>query len=177
MNCEELDWLRTQYGMEICPETHPSVFCFPLIWGIFEREVCLTKGNPPEIECGFVQGLNLLSPEHFAEARQYFQTRYVQQNHTNHRFAGLRLNEKLVSAVSTSLLETRSIIAADILPLLLIANRVRNNYLHGLKERWELVEQNELFSFAGRVVMTFMEQTRGKVFQKHGDKPCPHCAK
>lgn len=132
---------------------------FPVLWALFELHATgqgaqRPNANPDNI-CLAVERLAeppALGPE-LSSAREHFASRYFCEGRPTHAWRQLRIRDDIEARVTQGLTDrhanTREVFAA----LLLVVNRLRNNYLHGEKARYGFRDQYENFRHANNVLV------------------------
>jgi hypothetical protein len=156
------DWIDTNCrgGHALRPESVAVISSFTLMWNIFEGAVCRTDANIrlleehakeiaqrrlllPDIECGV----------------QFWRQRYVTGATFNNRFKRLfRPKEKKPREhVEAVLLSKQNDPESQLLAVMIVIYRLRNNLFHGLKQIDELNDQVQNLTMACRVLAAIVE--------------------
>lgn len=128
---------------------------FPVLWAIFElKATSPATANPANIKAAVGRIGHLPAIDRtLSEAVAYYSQRYYRHGHPTRHLHSLQLkvnDEAIVRNVLTyGLTDTRSTLIA----LLLIVNRLRNNYLHGTKAGYGFEDQLGNFTHANRILM------------------------
>lgn len=132
---------------------------FPVLWALFELHATGQNGQRPDATpqriCDAVA--QLAAPpailRELASARLHFSRRYFANGHPTQAWQFLNVNGHYAGRVQTGLAvqgaESRQVLVA----LLLVINRLRNNYLHGEKARYGFHDQYLNFRHANNVLM------------------------
>ncbi|AGI67569.1 hypothetical protein OAN307_c19200 [Octadecabacter antarcticus 307] len=87
------------------------------------------------------------------QAKIYFSDRYFNEGHPTNAYHQLRVHDDFQQRVKAALLEKDADACAVLLGLLLVANRLRNNFLHGEKAAYAFANQLKNFRHANTVLM------------------------
>lgn len=132
---------------------------FPVLWSIFELRATGRNGQRPNATpqriCRAIEELDAeLNSEDFLNAKIYFSNRYFDDGEPTHAYHQLRVHPDFHSRVSTALLDEHANARAVLIGLLLVTNRLRNNFLHGEKAAFAFAGQLENFRNANAVLMS-----------------------
>ena len=158
---DPINWLKkVEPGFnQLSDEEQNAIRDFSLLWSLFEGKILNTNANAKTL----IKSVNVLKDngkltlKPFAEAIQYFSSRYYNGVALTPEFQGLNLRqsdhisivEKVVKGHSTDEAETLSAI-------LIIVLRLRNNLFHGIKWSYRIRGQLENFTNASNVIMSVM---------------------
>ena len=129
------------------------------LWALFELHATGQNGQRPDATpqriCDAVA--QLVAPpailRELASARLHFSRRYFANGHPTQAWQFLNVNGHYAGRVQTGLAvqdaDSRQVLVA----LLLVINRLRNNYLHGEKARYGFHDQYLNFRHANNVLM------------------------
>lgn len=140
-----------------------SIRDLPVLWALFELHATGQNGRDPNASpdqiCNAVAQL-AAPPELSRElrsARAHFAYRYFADGHPTQAWHHLRIIRRFHDQVSHGLLaedaDERQVFTA----LLLVVNRLRNNFLHGEKARYGFRGQYENFRHANNVLVAALE--------------------
>lgn len=131
-----------------------SVRDFVFMWSLFEGLLCNTHAG---FDC-FVKisksVANVMGVEDsLAPHLDYFRMRYVTNGATNSKFEGLSFRSDDQSDMVTNFLLGNEVdLEKQILSLLLITYRLRNNLFHGVKKIAQIGSQQTIFTNANAVL-------------------------
>jgi hypothetical protein len=131
---------------------------FPVLWSIFELRATGQNGQRPNATpqriCHAVELLSAdLDLEIFTQAKIYFSERYFNEGNPTPAYQQLRVHPNFQEQVKSALLDENADAREVLAGLLLIANRLRNNFLHGEKADYAFANQLENFTHANTVLM------------------------
>jgi hypothetical protein len=132
------EWIKSNYAGadELRPETLQVVSSFTLIWNFFENTACDRKANIGKFEriaAALAEGNERLPG--LAEALQFWTDRYYDGAAFNTLFEGLEFREgDRRDHVEAVLSGARADLRSQLLAVMIIVYRLRNNLFHGLKE-------------------------------------------
>ena len=131
---------------------------FPVLWSLFELHATgqgeqKPNADPPAI-CRAVAGLPPLQEiTALLDARIHFSARYFHAGQSTYAWSALRVSTAFQDRVKFGLLVEGASPNEVFLALLLIINRLRNNYLHGEKAAYGFYGQLENFHHANRTLI------------------------
>ena len=141
------------------PETLHAVSGFALVLSLFKGSVCHHRASVAEFEHvtgrinysdDLVQGLT--------ECVAYYQFRYLAKGAFNARFERLRFRPNDRRPFVEAVLKGEKVLPADqMLAVLIIAYRIRNNLFHGLKSVHIWDDQANNISHAAKVLALALE--------------------
>lgn len=132
---------------------------FPILWALFELHATGQNGqrpdaSPPRI-CEAVE--QLVAPPavqgELASARLHFAERYFLNGNPTYAWHVLNVGGQYAVRVQTGLTAEDADNHQVLVALLLVINRLRNNYLHGEKARYGFQDQYLNFRHANNVLM------------------------
>jgi hypothetical protein len=131
---------------------------FPVLWAMFESRILDDRGRPnasPVYISNAVRDLGEFDlGGKVRDASRYFHNRYSQNNFINVHWDGLSvMGENNQMAVKDGLGAEDNNPRACLLAVLLVINRLRNNFLHGAKARYAFSGQYENFKHANNTLM------------------------
>lgn len=142
---------------ELEPHERRAIRDFPVLWSFFELYATgngrRPNATPPRI-CAAVEELRVV-PEAAVinRAKTYFANRYFLGPDPQIAWNSLRIGGDYVERVRHGLLNEDADGRARLLALLLVINRLRNNYLHGEKAAYGFGDQYHNFRQANNVLM------------------------
>ncbi|MFY0597902.1 MAG: hypothetical protein JXQ85_15835 [Cognatishimia sp.] len=153
-------WLNDNFAgwQNLTPHEKKAIRDFPVLWSLFELRATGQFGQRPNATpmriCNAVEELQAdLDLEALQRTRNYFSDRYFQEGNPTNAFHQLRVPNDFQGRVRTALLEGNADARAILLGLLLIVNRLRNNFLHGEKAAYAFADQLANFRHANNVLM------------------------
>jgi hypothetical protein len=159
----EKQWLeRNRYYSTLDESKLTSIFYFPIIWNLFEKNCC--EGNA-QINTHAPKLANLYTEkimEVLPSIWKHFQERYVQDGNTTEIFDEFEFRPTdQKEKVKVALLTNRILPSSDkVEALLRIGFRLRNNLFHGEKDIRKLYEQNENFKQINILLMALLDANR-----------------
>lgn len=136
---------------------------FPVLWALFELHATGQGGRSPnatpERICEAVERL----PEppalrtELSRARDHFANRYFLRGQPTHAWRQLRVRNDLNARIRHGLIDMQADAREVFAALLLVVNRLRNNYLHGEKARYGFRDQYENFRHANNVLVAAID--------------------
>ncbi|MDJ1506838.1 hypothetical protein [Xanthocytophaga agilis] len=142
------------------------ILSFCLLWMSFEKYACNTEANFPALTQVVNDKLLTSSTIDFTvfEAQiKYFKNRYIlaDGNLDEIKLTSLygtkaKKGNDLQIAIEEFLKDTSNNVGINLLGLLCIVYRLRNNLLHGVKDPSNLTEQMENFKFSNQVLMNVL---------------------
>jgi len=134
---------------------------FPVLWSFFELHTAEIGRHPnatPSRICNAVTELAAVPDTPVINrARAYFASRYFEDHSGETAWSSLRVGEDYVGRVRYGLLDEAADRRSRLLALLLVINRLRNNYLHGEKAAYGFSDQYCNFRHANDVLMFAIE--------------------
>jgi hypothetical protein len=134
---------------------------FAVLWSFFELNSTSQYGrpnaNPHNIALAVRDQEQELTLNRFDSARAYFADRYINGNGYTEHFYHLRVGTECVERVRNGLVGDNRTDRDTFLAVLLIANRLRNNFMHGEKAKYDFVGQYDNFTQANNVLMYALE--------------------
>jgi hypothetical protein len=130
---------------------------FPVLWSFFELHATGQNGypnaNPPRI-CNAVKQLHAVDNHPVIDsARYHFGERYFGGPNAIHAWLALGVGPDYVETVQFGLRDAAANNRHKLLAVLLVTNRLRNNYLHGEKASYGFRGQYQNFRHANSVLM------------------------
>lgn len=151
-----LEWINNRFGTDFTEADLTNIKEFALMWNIFEKIVCDTRCTLNTIKRRTAEIDFDLSG--FEEHLTYFKTRYVEAEQTNERFNYLRINNTAYSELVRSvLLNEEGSEPNQILAMLVIVYRYRNNLFHGNKNIRYLDTQEINFYHANQILCKVLD--------------------
>lgn len=141
-----------------------AIYDFSLLWSLFEAKIMDGKAQADRITAQVDSWAeeNTLRTDQYAAELAFFRARYFKNGEPTEHFYGLNLRERdnpgTVAAVLSGADDTPR---NQMLTLLMIVWRFRNNLFHGAKWTIEMREQHDNFSHGGAVLMRLLDN--------HGD--------
>ncbi len=134
---------------------------FAVLWSFFELNSTWQYGrpnaNPRNIARAVGDQERELNLDRFDAARAHFADRYIDGNGYTQHWYHLRVGDDYVERVRNGLVGENRTNRNTFLAVLLIANRLRNNFLHGEKARYDFAGQYDNFTQANDVLMYAIE--------------------
>lgn len=154
-------WLNRNFAgwSNLTAQEKRAIRDFPVLWSIFELRATGRNGqrpnaSPPRI-CQAVENLEAeLTSEVFQHAKTYFSNRYFHAGNPTYAFDQLRVQQAFQNRVRTALLGEDADANVILIGLLLVVNRLRNNFLHGGKAAYAFADQLDNFRHANAVLMS-----------------------
>jgi len=160
-------WINTNClgGDALRPETFDVISSFTLMWNFFEGVMCANRAHIGAFEIlsdKISQHLSL-SAEIEAAVR-FWAARYVSGANFNHLFQGLHFRprdcpERVEAVLRGEKTDPRS----QLLAVMIITYRLRNNLFHGLKTIDTLNEQAPNLAIACRVLAAIVQDSRAPI--------------
>lgn len=155
------DWIDNHVpGFRDLTEEHKlTVMQFALLWSVFEAISLSTRASPTAIKLRVVawQNSGLLTPAAFNAPLAYCRGRYFTGPNAHQRFNALNLDNTNRDPVHGVLSGATNDQVRCVQAVLLIVQRLRNNFLHGRKQAWGLVDQGPNFQMANSALMAAVE--------------------
>jgi hypothetical protein len=158
-----MQWLLAKApGFQSLPEVdRAAIFNFTFLWSLFEAQV---MGNfaRADLICTKVDGwrdAGTLYADQYALELAYFRQRYFANGTFTHHFPHLHLRPADQPAVVQSVLDGSNNDPRDqLLTVLMIVWRFRNNLFHGEKWTYQLQGQLSNFTHANALLMRLLER-------------------
>jgi len=140
-----------------------SIRDLPILWALFELHATGQNGQDPnatpERICSTVT--QLVEPIQLSgemkNAKAYFAGRYFADGYSTPAWEHLRMKRRFHDQVRLGLVTDGAGERQVLLALLLVVNRLRNNFLHGEKARYAFRGQYENFRHANNVLVAAIE--------------------
>lgn len=157
-----LDWINNHLISHTAlePQHIQNILYFALLWNLFEDKVCRQQANVNtfKLEIQRLSSLNKLHQLEINTHLKYFRDRYISNGQINPIFDKLSFRPSdRKNLVKSVLLGTNTDFSDQVLSLLIIVYRLRNNLFHGLKEVWGLYGQEENFSHANQLLAKIID--------------------
>jgi hypothetical protein len=152
----------------LSPETLRIVTNFALLWNLFEGLLCDNHAGIAAFEDISKQiSVRGVAPPDLANAIAFYQFRYVGPEGMRPRFNGLnfRRNDRR-ELVEEVLLGADTKFESQLMSLLIIVYRLRNNLFHGLKSIDMLNDQGQNLDMACRVLASILELSDSYMIHK-----------
>ena len=153
-------WLNKNFkGWEsLLSKEKKAIRDFPILWSIFELRATGQRGRPPNANplriCEAIESLNVtIDVEILEKSKRHFSNRYFEADQPSNAYRALRVRSEYYDSVKIALLCNDVEAKQLLLGLLLIVNRLRNNFLHGKKAEYAFAGQFENFSHANNILM------------------------
>ncbi len=134
---------------------------FAVLWSFFELNSTWRYGRPNATPENIIRAVNDLEQvptnNHSETARAYFAERYLIGNGYTEHWYHLRVRAEFVETVRHGLAGENRTNRDTLLALLLVANRLRNNFLHGEKASYNFADQYDNFTKANSVLIYALE--------------------
>ena len=154
-------WIDTNSrgGQALARESVDAVSNFTLMWNIFEGAVCGTNAKIPVFEkCANKIGRHSSLPRAIEDGVRFWRQRYVTEGEFNRQFERLwswpRDSRKHVEAVLRS---EKNDPESQLLAVMIVIHRLRNNLFHGRKEINTLNDQVCNLTMACQVLAAIVE--------------------
>lgn len=159
----EIEWINHYFENKACltRDEIDSVLYFSLIWNIFEGIVCNKNAtiNSFEKAVNNLQSHGKLQLSDFEQFLSYFKVRYTTKGIVNQRFRHLKFRQNDREAlVSDVLAGNEKDPVNNLLAMLIIIYRYRNNLFHGVKSVKTMPGQRDNFRVANQLLMAFLER-------------------
>ena len=136
---------------------------FPVLWALFELHATGQNGQRPNATpqriCAAVA--QLAEPPvvlgELGSARIHFAERYFANGLPTPAWQSLNMNDEFAHRVRNGLVDQGADDSEVLVALLLVINRLRNNFLHGEKARYGFRDQYANFRHSNNVLMTAIE--------------------
>lgn len=158
-----MQWLLAKApGFQALPEAdRAAIFNFTFLWSLFEAQV-MDNFARADLICMKVDGWHAagtLDAEQYAPELAYFRQRYFSNGAFTYHFPHLNLRPADQPAVVQSVLDGSNNNPRDqLLTVLMIVWRFRNNLFHGEKWTYQLQGQLSNFTHANAVLMRLLER-------------------
>ena len=136
---------------------------FPILWALFELHATGQNGQDPNATpdriCNAVAALGALPAlgREMRMARAHFADRYFAGGHPTQAWPHLRMLPRYHDRVNHGLLAEAADESQVLTALLLVINRLRNNFLHGEKARYGFRDQYMNFRHANNVLVAAIQ--------------------
>lgn len=154
-------WLNQNFAgwSNLTAQEKRAIRDFPVLWSIFELRATGRNGQRPNATpqriCQAVDGLEAdPTSEVFRQAKIYFANRYYHAGQPTYAFNHLQVHQDYRNRVRDALLDENAGANVVLIGLLLVINRLRNNFLHGEKAAYAFSGQLNNFRYANAVLMS-----------------------
>lgn len=154
-------WLNQNFAgwSNLTVQEKRAIRDFPVLWSIFELRATGRNGQRPDASPRrirqAVEDLEAeLNSEVFQKAKIYFSNRYFYAGNPTYAFDQLRVHPDFQNSVRAALLDEDADADVVLIGLLLVVNRLRNNFLHGEKAAYAFTDQLDNFRHANAVLMS-----------------------
>jgi hypothetical protein len=159
-------WLAARApGFQHLPDPdRRAIYGFTFLWSLFETRLQggFARSNTIRDMVDGWRDANALDIAAHADDIAYFRQRYFADGELTEHFAHLNLRPGDHRAVVQSVLDGKSNVPRDqMLALLMIVWRLRNNLFHGAKWAYALQDQLNNFTHANAVLMRLLDQHGG----------------
>lgn len=156
-------WLaRRAPGFQDLPGPHRhAIYDFSFLWSLFEAQLQggFAKANTIRDMVDNLVKFGVLNIGPFTGELAYFRHRYFADGKLTNHFPHLNLRPGDSPQIVQAVIEGTSDTARDqMLALLMIVWRLRNNLFHGAKWAYQLRDQLDNFTHANRVLMHVLDQ-------------------
>ena len=155
-----LEWIRSiRPFRSLLYQT--EIFCFPFVWSLFEYEY--RTNDSASVGVRALQEIAKkqkakLREDPFVSAWEHFQVRYVTADKINGHFDELFGNNRSGKSIVKNTLESSCASPySKAEALLIIVYRLRNNFFHGTKIKYEFKDQYKNFYHANSVLRQYIE--------------------
>lgn len=158
-----MGWLEQQEMGFSQVEDHERriIMEFSLLWSLFECKVLETDASIPKIKEATQHWpvAVLLKEDSFTGALAYFRERYVSDNEFTSNFYGLNLQSPKDKVLVERVLQKSPNLTdwEEVVGILIIIYRLRNNLFHGVKWAYSLQGQHDNFYWANAALMTAIQ--------------------
>lgn len=161
-------WARS--SLHDAPKLHSdtllTVAGFTFVWNLFEGIACNSHVTVPELDRVATRLTHLLKITDIKQSLSFYRFRYVKDGELQDLFYGLNFRQPDKQELVASVLKDKGTSHHEnIMALLIIAYRIRNNIFHGLKSVHIWDDQAQNISEASRILSIAFEAL------------CPHIAK
>lgn len=158
-----MQWLLAKApGFQALPEPdRTAIFNFTFLWSLFEAQVMgnFARSDLIRAKVDEWRDAGTLETDQYARELAYFRQRYFSNGGFTHHFPHLHLRPADQPAVVQSVLDGSSDDPRDqLLTVLIIVWRFRNNLFHGDKWSYQLQGQLLNFTHANSVLMRLLEK-------------------
>jgi hypothetical protein len=150
------------------PETVDVVSNFTLMWNFFEGTLCNNRASVQTFET-LAQGIAQHQPirDRLEEAIRFWTSRYCAGSEFKPRFNDLRFRQNdRRGHVEAVLRGEKRDPASQLLAVLIIVYRLRNNLFHGLKKVDGLNDQADNLNMACRTLASVLEASEDRLIQR-----------
>lgn len=157
----EKEWLKSNRSyVDLDEQQLTSIFYFPLIWNIFEKELCNKNAkigtHPDNISSDYAA---LIDSEVLSGVFSHFKKRYIRDGKATSLFKNFEFKTpSTIKGETFDILNSSDCATLQLKALLYIAFRLRNNLYHGEKEVNKLYEQNENFKQINLLLMALIDK-------------------
>lgn len=134
---------------------------FAVLWSFFELNSTWRYGRPNASPGNIIRAVQDLEQDpnidRLDSVRTYFAERYIDGDGYTEHWHHLRINDQHVAITRAGLIGENRTSRDTILALLLVVNRLRNNFLHGEKARYNFLGQYDNFAQANMLLMYALE--------------------
>ena len=134
---------------------------FAVLWSFFELNSTWRYGRPNASPVNIIRAVDELeevpNSGRLIGATDHFAQRYLDGGGFTERWSHLRMKNECFEMVRNGLLGADRTSSQTLLALLLIINRLRNNFLHGEKARYDFADQYDNFAHANTVLIFALE--------------------
>lgn len=134
---------------------------FAILWSFFEFNSTWQYGRPNASPPNIARAIGDLTQEpdvnRIELVRAHFAARYINGDHYTHHWNHLRMSARYADRTRMGLVGATRTSRDTLLALLLVANRLRNNYLHGEKAQYNFAGQFENFTHANTLLVYALE--------------------
>ncbi len=155
-----LEWFESVYfnhSETFSYEELKPIMGFPLLWNLFESELCSRNANYDCLNSISNRFSTNLSNDTIAECVEYFKDRYVQNGVLNSLFSSVNVPQNKMDIINDVFIEDTTEKTRKIEALLIIAYRFRNNFFHGEKELRNLNSQRNNFMLLNKFISSIIE--------------------
>lgn len=166
---DPIKWINKYYGAPHSVDYAylKDVLCFTLIWNIFESELCNKEANFVSIKKGFDKYAkdSTVKPANYLEFACEYRV-WLQGTTCDKLFYDRKLSkiENSIWEEIHNFIKSTGCTQSDILTMLYISFRLRNNLFHGNKEVSRLYVFVDLFDVTNRLLSRILDDTRGRRF-------------
>jgi hypothetical protein len=143
------------------PSEKKAIRDFAVLWSFFELNSTWRYGRPDASPRNIARAVGDLAHDpnidRFELARVYFAARYIDGEDYTQHWNHLRIHPEYVARARLGLVGEDRNSRDTFLALLLIANRLRNNFLHGEKARYNFAGQYNNFTHANTLLIYALE--------------------
>lgn len=156
------EWLERRapgYGILPAPDRQ-AIYDFSLLWSLFEAKIMAGKARVDRLTAQVDSWAeqDSLNADQYGEELAYFRARYFDGGEPTGLFHGLKLRDNDNPDIVTAVLSRADNTPRNqMLALVMIVWRYRNNLFHGAKWTIELRDQHDNFTHAGSVLMRLLD--------------------